>query len=82
MTLTNEARFWTLAPVFLILAVLVFAVLFWCLLSSCLGTPLRRFLSDLWGYALLSAEQNGARRSRRGFGEQEQWEMEYRHRNV
>ncbi|KAF8079152.1 hypothetical protein FPV67DRAFT_99687 [Lyophyllum atratum] len=71
-----------LAPVFLILAGLVIAALLWCMLSSCLGTPCRRALSSLWEYAVLSSQTSGGRapRHRRGFGEQEVWEMETRGR--
>lgn len=67
-----------LVPVFLILAVLVFGALLWCMLSSCLGTPIRHALSNLWEYAVLSSQIGGGRapRHRRGFGEQEVWEME------
>ncbi|TFK42001.1 hypothetical protein BDQ12DRAFT_732754 [Crucibulum laeve] len=75
-----------LAPVLLIFAFVIAAGIFWCLISSCLGTPILRSLSDLWEHLLLSANagQNipGARR-RRGFGDEgEGWEMEYRGRGV
>ncbi|KAH9932068.1 uncharacterized protein BXZ73DRAFT_101444 [Epithele typhae] len=44
-----------LLPLFALLAVLIFALLAWCLLSSCLGRPIVASLADLWDFILLSA---------------------------
>ena len=59
------------------------ALLFWCLISSCLGSSIRQSLSQLWHYSVLGAmSQDNARhsRSRHAYGEEEIWEMEYRGR--
>ncbi|RDB29617.1 hypothetical protein Hypma_016068 [Hypsizygus marmoreus] len=71
-----------LAPVFLVFAALLFAAILWCMLSSCIGAPILRSISNLWEYAVLSSRSSGglAPRRRREFGEQEIWEMESRGR--
>ena len=59
------------------------ALVFWCLISSCLGSSIRQSLSQLWNYSVLGAmSQNNPRhsRSRHAYGEEEVWEMEYRGR--
>jgi hypothetical protein len=58
----------------------------WCLLSSCLGTPILQALKSLWEYLVLSAKSGGdrtlqsRRRAAQGrFSEvEEEWEMNYR----
>lgn len=65
----------------LILASLSFFAVLWCMLSSCMGTPIRRSISNLWEYLVLGSQSSGlAPRQRRGFAEQEIWEMEHRGR--
>lgn len=77
----NYDKLVLLVPVFLFLAVLLFFALLWCMISSCMGTPIRRAFSNLWEYVLLSSRSGGlASRPRGGFGEQEIWEMELRRR--
>jgi len=58
------------------------ALLFWCFISSCLGTPIRRSLSNLWEYTLLGAmsQDMGRTARRRPYGEEEIWEMQHRGR--
>ncbi|KAJ7155898.1 hypothetical protein C8R43DRAFT_415014 [Mycena crocata] len=67
---------------------LVTCALFWCLLSSCLGTSILQSLGTLWEYLILSAKNGAAndrtlsrRRAAQGrFAEVggEEWEMNYR----
>jgi len=76
----------TLVPVFIVLALLMASCLCWCLLSSCLGTPILEALKNLWEYLVLSARLGGdstlqsRRRAAQGrFSEvEEEWEMNYR----
>ncbi|KAF8167537.1 hypothetical protein B0H34DRAFT_20484 [Crassisporium funariophilum] len=78
-----ENKVAALLPLFAFFAFLVAALLFWCLISSCLGTPILRSLSNLWDYTVLGAQsQNTGRIARRrpAYGEGEIWEMEYRGR--
>ena len=56
------------------------AAVLWFILSSCMGTPILRALSEIWDYLVLSSRSGAAMRRRRGFGEQEVWEMEARSR--
>ncbi|KAJ7657989.1 hypothetical protein B0H17DRAFT_353687 [Mycena rosella] len=71
-----------LIPVLLVFAALIACALFWCLLSSCLGTPILQSVSNLWEYMLLSARSGGdptlqARRRAAGRFSQagQEWEM-------
>ncbi|KAF8956091.1 hypothetical protein BDZ97DRAFT_222086 [Flammula alnicola] len=72
-----------LTPLIAFFAVLFAALIFWCFISSCLGAPLRRSLSNLWEYTVLGAMSqntgpNGRRRA--PYGEEEIWEMQSRGR--
>ncbi|KAJ7109855.1 hypothetical protein C8R44DRAFT_800742 [Mycena epipterygia] len=73
-----------LVPILLVFSGLIACALFWCLLSSCLGTPILQSLKNLWEYAVLSARNGGdhtlqARRRAAGrFSVGEEWEMDYR----
>ncbi|TFK68257.1 hypothetical protein BDN72DRAFT_898290 [Pluteus cervinus] len=56
----------SLAPILLIFFVLILALLVWCILSSCIGTPILRALQNLWSYCALSARSaNGLPPGRR-----------------
>ncbi|KIP11660.1 hypothetical protein PHLGIDRAFT_21417 [Phlebiopsis gigantea 11061_1 CR5-6] len=68
-----------LAPLFAFLAILLFAALAWCMISSCLGQSLAEF----WNGLVLSARasrQSEPWRHRRDFVPDE-FELEYRGRN-
>ncbi|KAK7695093.1 hypothetical protein QCA50_002283 [Cerrena zonata] len=65
-----------LFPLFVILSILLFAALGWCLLSSCMGRSLRDAISDLWETLLLSA-QAGDRTSQQWRRRHDWNEMEY-----
>ncbi|KAJ7897233.1 hypothetical protein B0H14DRAFT_397583 [Mycena olivaceomarginata] len=73
----------TLVPVFIVFALLIASCLCWCLLSSCLGTPILQGLGNLWEFLVLSARAGGdrttqiRRRATQGrFSEvHEEWEM-------
>ncbi|KIM88800.1 hypothetical protein PILCRDRAFT_813780 [Piloderma croceum F 1598] len=71
----------SLLPIFLILAVVLFSALGWCMLSSCLGRPVMSFFNVLWESTVNSASMTGrsARRPRE-LVDNEIWEMEYRGR--
>lgn len=53
--------------------------IFWCFLTSCVGEPLRRVLSNLWEDAIRSAETSRQdarmRRSPRSVPQYEEFEM-------
>ncbi|KAJ7651569.1 hypothetical protein DFH06DRAFT_1331520 [Mycena polygramma] len=76
----------TVIPLFIGLAVLMACSMGYCLLSSCLGTPILEALKSLWEFLVLSAQSGGdrtlqsRRRAAQGrFSEvQEEWEMNYR----
>ncbi|CAL1694619.1 unnamed protein product [Somion occarium] len=72
-----------LFPLFVILSLLLFAALGWCILSSCMGRSLREFLSDLWDSLVLSAQSGSTPqqqwRRRRNWDDVD-YEMEYRGR--
>ncbi|KAI6031283.1 hypothetical protein PISMIDRAFT_685351 [Pisolithus microcarpus 441] len=73
-----EQSYGSLAPLLLVLAILAFAALGWCALSSCMGSDILNGLSELWNLFVLSARTSGSSR-RRPYGE-ETWEMEHRRR--
>ncbi|KJA28568.1 hypothetical protein HYPSUDRAFT_34000 [Hypholoma sublateritium FD-334 SS-4] len=79
----SESKVSSLAPLIICFALLFTALIFWCFLSSCLGTPLRRSLSNLWEYTVLGAQSQGDTRRTRGapYGEEEIWEMQSRRRS-
>jgi len=57
------------------------ALLFWCLISSCLGVSIRHSMSNWWEYTDLGMRQSSRLGPRRRFrAEDELWEMEYRGR--
>jgi len=72
------------SPLWLTLSSARVALVFWCLLSSCLGTPILRSAQTIWDYAVLSAQSTNrltpARRSRYRTGQDELFEMETRSR--
>ncbi|KAG1793948.1 uncharacterized protein HD556DRAFT_457086 [Suillus plorans] len=67
----------SLMTLLFVLAILIFAGLGWCFLSSCMGTPLLRSLSDLWNLMVLSGSvtDTASSRRRRALGEDNIWEM-------
>ncbi|KAG0703703.1 hypothetical protein DFH29DRAFT_433671 [Suillus ampliporus] len=67
----------SLMSLFLILSILIFAGLGWCFLSSCMGAPLLRSISDLWNVMVLSSSvtDTASSRRRRALGEDNVWEM-------
>ncbi|KAH9948223.1 hypothetical protein B0H21DRAFT_258365 [Amylocystis lapponica] len=72
-----------LMPLFILLAVLIVAMIGWCFLSSCLGQPLRAAVSEMWETTVMSARSGSGRtpwRSRGGWDELGEFEMEYRGR--
>lgn len=75
-----------LASLLLILGIfglVLSAALFWCLLSSCMGTSILEGFSNLWEYARLGSQyetMSAARRGRMFRDDSELWELEYRGR--
>ncbi|KAH8835077.1 hypothetical protein DL96DRAFT_1572749 [Flagelloscypha sp. PMI_526] len=84
MAQTETDSLSALMPLMLVVGVIIIAAILWCMLTSCLGTPLRRSFSNLWEHLIMSAEagrQNGRRTTTRTFaGEDELFEMESRGR--
>ncbi|RPD64684.1 hypothetical protein L227DRAFT_571143 [Lentinus tigrinus ALCF2SS1-6] len=79
----------SLLPLAVFLAILLLALLAWCILSSCMGRPILASMSDLWEMLVLSARSSGgAEHLRRRMGpasrsweDEELLEMEYRGRS-
>ncbi|RDX42969.1 hypothetical protein OH76DRAFT_1488254 [Lentinus brumalis] len=76
----------SLFPLAVFLAVLLFALLAWCILSSCMGRSILSAMSELWEMLVLSARSSGgAEHVRRRMGpgsrsweDDELLELEYR----
>ncbi|KIJ07923.1 hypothetical protein PAXINDRAFT_173202 [Paxillus involutus ATCC 200175] len=69
----------SLALLLIVLVVLIFCSLGWCMLSSCMGRDILRSISELWDVLVMSARGDRLSSRRRPLGE-EMWEMEYRRR--
>ncbi|KAF8846011.1 hypothetical protein BDN67DRAFT_10627 [Paxillus ammoniavirescens] len=67
----------SLALLLLVLVVLIFGSLGWCMLSSCMGRDILRSLSELWDVLVISTRGDRPTSRRRPLGE-EIWEMEHR----
>ncbi|KAF9486407.1 hypothetical protein BDN70DRAFT_926653 [Pholiota conissans] len=80
----SESSLKSLMPIIVFISILLAAALFWCFLSSCLGTPVRRSISNLWEYTLLGAQAQSRdpyrRRGGAPYREDEIWEMQNRRR--
>ncbi|KAL1951740.1 hypothetical protein VTO73DRAFT_889 [Trametes versicolor] len=76
----------SLVPLAAFLALLLFAGLAWCILSSCMGRSILSTISELWDMTLLSARSSSGgdhvrRRMNPGRWEDDQlFEMEHRGR--
>jgi hypothetical protein len=77
-----EDKIAALTPLIAFFALLFAALVFWCFISSCLGTPCRRFFTNLGEYTALGAMSQNTGRTpiRRPYGEEEIWEMQHRGR--
>ncbi|KAF9492079.1 hypothetical protein BDN71DRAFT_1235657 [Pleurotus eryngii] len=76
-------RLTALFPVFIMLALLIFGVVLWCLLSSCLGGTILAECHSLWEFLTLSSRSSRGYtpgRRRMALGEEETWELENRGR--
>lgn len=81
----NDDEFASLVLMLVLLGVVIAAALFWCLLSSCLGTSVLELLSTLWEYLKLGSQydRGSLSRRRRTFrDDSELWEMEGRGRTA
>ncbi|KIK00221.1 hypothetical protein K443DRAFT_679310 [Laccaria amethystina LaAM-08-1] len=79
----SDSSLAALTPIFFLFAFLMAALIFWCLISSCLGTSVLQSMKNLWDYAVLSSRnhhRNPMSYRRRAFGDEEIWEMEHRGR--
>ncbi|KAH8094714.1 hypothetical protein BXZ70DRAFT_1034147 [Cristinia sonorae] len=79
--MTSDSSLGALAPLLIFFAILIFAALGWCMISSCLGKSLREAASDLWEALILSAQSNNSPQNikrRRNWDTGGEYEMEYR----
>ncbi|KIK02023.1 hypothetical protein K443DRAFT_77165, partial [Laccaria amethystina LaAM-08-1] len=53
----SDSSLAALTPIFFLLAFLMAALIFWCLISSCLGTSVLP-MKNLWNYAVLSSRNH------------------------
>ncbi|KAF9566931.1 hypothetical protein CPC08DRAFT_60779 [Agrocybe pediades] len=84
MSTTSQDKMAELLPLIIFFAFVFAALLFWCFISSCLGMPLRRSLSNLWEYSLLGANAQRPGPGMRGrvpYREDDMWEMQTRGRH-